>query len=235
MTTFALVHGAWHGAWCWDAVARVLDDDGHETVAVDLPCEDPAASFDDYADVVVRSLEGRSDDVVVVGHSLAGQTIPLVAARRPVRALVYVCALLPSPGCSLRQLIEEQPDMLLPDYRAGLELVDDQGTTRWCDDAVARQTFFADCDDDAARAAIERLRPQATAPYALPCSLTALPAVPATYVVCADDRLVNPEWSRLAAPAVAQRVVELPGGHSPFLSHPRDLVAVLTAATPPAP
>ena len=235
MTTFALVHGAWHGAWCWDALAEVLHDDGHGTVVVDLPCDDPSATFDDYADVVVRSLADQSDDVVVVGHSMAGQTIPLVAARRPVRALVYVCALLPSPGRSLRQQLEEQPDMLLPEYRAGLEPVDEQGTTRWHDGSLAVQTFYADCDPDAAARAVARLRPQATTPYGRPCSLDALPALPSTSVVCTDDRLVNPEWSRRAAPAVAQRVVELPGGHSPFLSRPRDLAAVLTQAPPPGP
>jgi len=63
-------------------------------VTVDLPCEDPAALFDDYAAIVVDALESTDGDVVVVGHSLGGQTIPLVAARRPVRRLVFLCALI---------------------------------------------------------------------------------------------------------------------------------------------
>src|ERR1700735_1625644 len=92
MTTFALVHGAWHGAWCWESLAPLLRQAGHEVVAMDLPIEDGSASFEDYADVVCASLDGYGDDVVVVGHSFGGLTIPLVAARRPVGHLGYLCA-----------------------------------------------------------------------------------------------------------------------------------------------
>src|SRR6202012_3413024 len=83
MTAFVLVHGAWHGSWCWDLLIPQLRQLGHETVAADLPIGDPAASFDDYADLVVEAAEGH-DDIVVVGHSWAGQVIPIVAPRRPV-------------------------------------------------------------------------------------------------------------------------------------------------------
>src|SRR3954469_18012012 len=111
MTTFALVHGAWHGGWCWERVAAELAGRGEDAVgaglprgrdaiAPDLPCEDMSAGFEDYADVVVAALENAGDDVVVVGHSLGGLTIPHVATRRPVRRLVFLCALLPAVGRS---------------------------------------------------------------------------------------------------------------------------------------
>lgn len=229
MSTFALVHGAWHGSWCWEALAPELVESGHDVVAVDLPCSDPAASFPDYADVVVAALQGHSEDVVLVGHSLAGHTIPLVAARRPLRRLVYLCALLPVPGRSLRQQVQDEPDMFVPGYRDGLEAIDSEGTTRWRDSRLARATFYADCADDLARRAVARLRPQASTPYAQPCPLASLPSVPATYVVCADDRIVNPEWSRRTAASVADSLIELPGGHSPFLSRPLDVRDVLLA------
>jgi pimeloyl-ACP methyl ester carboxylesterase len=229
MTTFSLVHGAWHGAWCWEALTPGLVEAGHDVVAVDLPCEDPAAGFSDYADVVVASLQGRSEDVVLVGHSLAGQTIPLVAARRPVRSLVYLCALVALPGRSLRQQIQDEPDMFVPGSRDGLERVDGAGTTRWRDSSLARDTFYADCPDDVAQQALSRLRPQATTAYAQPCPLDRLPDVPATYVICSDDRIVNPAWSRRRSAAVADALVELPGGHSPFLSRPDQLRDVLLA------
>lgn len=227
MSTFALVHGAWHGSWCWERLVPELQALGHEVLAPDLPSDDPAATFSDYADVVVRALAGVSTDVVLVGHSLAGHTVPLVAARRPVRALVYLCALLPVPGKSLREAMQEAPDMFVPGSRDGLEVVDDQGTTRWRDESLAKATFFADCPDDLAGWAITRLRPQAVTPYRLPCELDQLPDVPTTYVVCSEDRIVNPAWSRRAAPSVAGSLVELPGGHSPFLSRPKELAALL--------
>jgi pimeloyl-ACP methyl ester carboxylesterase len=227
MATFVLVHGAWHGSWCWTALTPLLVEAGHAVLAVDLPCDDPSASFDDSADVVVRETQQASGDVVLVGHSMAGQTIPLVAELRPVRALVYLCALTAAPGRSLVEQLHAEPDMLLPGYQAGLEVVDEQGTTRWRDAALARETFFGDCPVDAAEQAFAALRPQAITPYAEPCRLTARPRVPTTYVLCADDRIVNPAWSRRAAPAVADVVIELPGGHSPFLSRPQALADIL--------
>ena len=99
---------------------------------------------------------------------------------------------------------------------------------RWVDDVLARQILYADCDDGAASAAIERLRPQAQTPYDEPCVLDALPRTPCTYVVCGEDRLVNPDWSRrIANERLGADLIELPGSHSPFLSRPNELAAVL--------
>jgi pimeloyl-ACP methyl ester carboxylesterase len=92
VSTFALVHGACHGAWCWERLTPELEGRGHRVVAVDLPTEGRSAGNVRYAEIVAESLSGLEDDVVVVGHSLAGLTIPLVAALRPVRRLVFLCA-----------------------------------------------------------------------------------------------------------------------------------------------
>jgi hypothetical protein len=56
MTTFALVHGAWHGAWCWERLAPLLQQAGHDVVAPELPSEDGSADFDAYADLVCTAL-----------------------------------------------------------------------------------------------------------------------------------------------------------------------------------
>ena len=63
MMTFGLVHGAWHGAWCWRDVIAELEQRGHDAVAPDLPIDDASAGLDDYAREVVRALSGH-DDVV---------------------------------------------------------------------------------------------------------------------------------------------------------------------------
>jgi len=117
MTTFALVHGAWHGAWCWELLSPHLHQAGHDVVAPDLPCDDGSATtFDAYADVVCAALDGRDEDVVVVGHSLGGPTATLVAARRPIQHLIYLCAAVPAVGRSLFDQWQEQPDMVNPDW-----------------------------------------------------------------------------------------------------------------------
>ena len=83
--TFVLVHGAADQAASWDEVAAALRGRGHQVVAVDLPCEDDAAGFEQYADTVVEAIGADHDDLVVVGHSLGGYTATLVADRVPAR------------------------------------------------------------------------------------------------------------------------------------------------------
>lgn len=73
---------------------------GHSSSAVDLPCEDPDAGAERYADEVATSVPRKAGGVVLVDHSLAGLTIPIVAARIRTVITIYLCALLPVPGLS---------------------------------------------------------------------------------------------------------------------------------------
>jgi pimeloyl-ACP methyl ester carboxylesterase len=228
MTTFALVHGAWLGGWSWDAVAPLLRQAGHQVVAVDLPAEDGAATFETYAEVVCAALGEATDDVIAVGHSYGGNTIPLVATRRPVRHLVYVAALVPEIGRSMVDQMRDDPEMLNPAHLRALSKPDDQLRRHWADLAAARELICHDCDDPTAAQTIGRLRPQCLRPGMLPSPLDAFPAVPATYVVCDADRFVGPGWSRrVARGRLGADIVELSSGHSPMLSQPRALADVL--------
>jgi hypothetical protein len=64
-----------------------------------------------------------------------------------------------------------------------------------------------------------------------PCPLDRLPDVPATYILCTEERAVRPDWSRATAARIGADVIELPGGHSPFLAQPAALADVLNAAS----
>src|SRR4029077_1667552 len=77
MASFSLVHGAWHGGWCWDPVRAELEARGHVVHTPDLPCEDVAAGVEEYAAAVPTA-------DVVGGHSLGGLTIPFVDAHTHV-------------------------------------------------------------------------------------------------------------------------------------------------------
>ncbi len=228
MATFVLVHGAWHGAWCWERLVGELESRGHEATAMDLPIDDPAATFETYADVVgAHVADEAGHDAIVVGHSMAGPTISLVPRRQRVRRLVYLCAVVPEPGVSVAQQLADE-DILDHGYlEIRGELVAD-GFTRWADAAAARQFMYADCDAADTQAAIQRLRPQAQSPYVVPCPLTDFPDVPSTYIACGEDRLVRPAWSRwVAEQRLDADFIELPGSHSPFLSRPDHLASVL--------
>ena len=236
MTTFALVHGAWHGAWCWELLAPFLQQAGHGAVAPELPSDDGSADFDTYADVMCSALQGCDDDVVVVGHSMGGPTATLVAARYPARHLVYLCAVVPESGLSLVDQFQAQPDMITPEFFNGwvngVSEPDEQLRTVWVDFDVVREMFYADCDEPTVAAAIDHLRPQAAYPWTLPCSLTEPPSVPCTYVVCAQDQIVTPEWSRRTGRNIGADIVELPGSHSPLLSRPEAVAEVLLQLAP---
>jgi hypothetical protein len=118
--------------------------------------------------------------------------------------------------------------MLNPMSLQALSRPDEHRRNAWIDEALTRELLFDDVDAETAHAAFERLRPQALHPYAQPFSLERFPETASTYVVCADDRMVGPDWSRhVARERLGADLIELPGGHSPFLSRPAQLADLL--------
>ena len=225
MATFALVHGAWHGPWSWERVTGPLGDRGHEVVVPDLPSEDTELGLGDYADTIERAL-GDADDVVVVPHSLGGLVGPVVAARRPLRALVYVCALVPEPGLSFSdQLAASEERVLL--FEGGRE-VDDQGRSHWPDPDTTASTMYPDLSPEDARWAVEHLRRQAQKSQG-EISPAPPPGLRTESIVGAYDRLVSPAWSRrVARERLGVEPVEIPTGHFPMITHPELLADELS-------
>ena len=231
MTTFGLVHGAWHGAWCWELLVPELEGRGHRAVAVDLPGDDPAAGCAEYATVVCDRLRAEDGDVVLVGHSLGGLTIPLVAAERPVQALVFLCALIPVPGVGIGDQLREDPTIFRPGFGASTRR-DDADRSFWPDADAAIATLYADCPRPLAESAVARLRPQGRRPSAEVSPLVAWPDVPSVSVLCRDDAAIDPAWSRRAArERLGADALELDGHHSPFVSRPAELADLLVAVT----
>jgi pimeloyl-ACP methyl ester carboxylesterase len=137
--------------------------------------------------------------------------------------------MVPAPGRSLTDQIEDG-GMVNQTYLAGLGGLDSRDCRQWIDDELARSAFYADCDHRIVDAAIPRLRPQAWAPYRQRFPLDELPEVGSTSIICTDDQVIYPDWSKRVAPeTLGADVVELPGGHSPFLSRPAELAEVLVA------
>lgn len=250
MTTFGLVHGAWHGSWCWDLLAEQLRGRGHQAVAVDLPCEDPRAGAEEYAQVTIAALDSvaaldrvdgvdRVDglggaDLVLVGHSTGGLIIPVVAERlaargRDVRGLVFLAPFLPQPGLSADELRAYEPDRLMPGFGAG-QVDHDDGSSTWQPHA-AIATMYPDAPPKLAEWAAERLRRQH---WQLTREVTPLKAWPGgrvTVIACAADAVVNPDWvRRTAGVRFGAEAHVLPGDHSPFLTRPGQLADLLLAA-----
>ncbi len=230
MTTFGLVHGAYHGAWCWQPLIDELERRGHHGLAVDLPSEDPDAGALEYANTAVDAFAAGDENLIVVGHSLGGLTIPLVAQRRPVARLVYLCAMLPRPGRAHDSITEVEPDMVLPGPADGA-YTDATGATRWHPE-VAAAWFFADCPPEVAWWAAGQLRGQCWKITEETTPLGSWPGVPSSAVIGSHDPVINPTWSRHVIPALlGMSPIELDCGHSPFLSKTGLLADTLVGLT----
>jgi hypothetical protein len=227
MTTFGLVHGAWHGGWCWQYLIPELEARGHRAVAMDLPTDDPQAGAERYAATVLHALDCFDEDVVLVGHSLAGLTIPVVASLRPVRHLVYLCAIIPRPGAAWDDVAAEQPASGRH-YRSSIPALHHPDGSVSCPEERAVELFYHDCPSELARWAARLLRRQNWRVSQEITPLAAFPDVPASSILCEADRVVDPTWSRAAAQRVlGVQPIELQGGHSPFLAQPARLADVL--------
>lgn len=224
---FVLVHGAWHSAACWQPLIDELTARGERAIAMDLPCEDPEASLDDYAAAVVDAAAAFGDEpVTVVGHSLAGLTIPLVPGRRPVAGLVFIAAILPLPGEPAGAALGE--GALAEDF--GELLADYQATGSWSL-AGATAAFYHDVPEPLVSEAFAALRGQEFGVVAVePWPIAAYPDVPMRYVACEDDRIIDPGWQvRNARERLGVEADVLPGSHSPMLTRPAELADLLLA------
>ena len=222
MRTFVLVHGAWHGAWCWERLAAELERRGHGVISGDLPIDRPGAGLAAYAETVAGWLPD-TDDLVLVGHSLGASVIPLVAANlgRPV-AQVYLCPVVRILGHSLADGAAEDEGAATYDLSHGRTFFDDESSAWQLGPAM--DAFYNECGSEVAAWAAERLRRQYWAYWEEPNPLTAWPPGPRRAIVCTDDRLVSPTWARRVLPGrLGVEPEEMPGDHSPFLSHPATL------------
>ncbi len=219
MTTFVLIPGAGGSAWYWHRVVPLLERAGHEAVAVGLPAEDESAGLAEYADLVVGAAGGR-DDVVLVGMSLGGFTVPIAAARRPVRLAVLVNAMIPVPG--------ETPGHWwgTTGWRAAMRAAAEAGGYGT---AFDEEAYFLHDIPAEVLATGEDPRPEADAAFMSVAEFTTWPSVRA--VAGADDRFFPVEFQRrLARDRLGIDADVLPGGHLIALARPDELASYLLAS-----
>lgn len=229
--TYVLIHGAYHGGWCWRHVTPLLSQAGHAVHAPDLPGhgagdEGRQVTLDDYVEAVCAELRRIESPVVLVGHSMAGVVIAAAAEREPerIRRLVFVTAYLPADGQSLADLARADTDSLVRVTRSGAFV-----SVR--EDTLVPAFYGASPAEDVAFARA-RLVAQAVAPMTAPVRLT--PArfgrTPKVYIGCGRDRAITPALQRrMRTAAGCDRTIELDCDHSPFFSGPRALADALMA------
>ncbi len=249
---FVLIHGGFHGAWCWSRTVSELQRLGHEAIAVDLPGHgerrDERSTLADRRDAIVSVL--RPGDVLV-GHSGGGYDITLAADAAPhlVSHMVYLAAGLPlegrtvleatggattqseGGGAEVTQLMTDETGMLRfirPDARGRMECFDFE---------AVRDFFHHDCDEATAKWAYSRLTP---APVEFLVETVSLGTfwqanLPRSYIRCLQDRAKPVSASLEVIGRLGVNPLTIDGSHSPFLSRPRELAALLVHATTTAP
>lgn len=226
MPAFVLVHGGAHGAWCWARVVPWLTRDPRVTavLAVDLPGHGtrldakPQAEITlaDYVEAVVGDIERAGlGDIVLVGHSLAGITLPHVAARLPdrIRRVVYLSTSNPPLGQSIMDELRANP---LSPISRGIDLT---------------AAFCSDLDPEMATWLTSRLGPEPPAPMETKVTRVAgPPEIPSTYVLLERDEVLPPTYQLEHAKRIGVgEIVRLAAGHSAFASQPEALATQLLA------
>jgi pimeloyl-ACP methyl ester carboxylesterase len=233
MSTFVLVHGAWHSGRAWDRVVPLLESAGHRVFAPSLTgygdkahLLSPEVGLDTHVDDIAGLVEAL-DDVVLVGHSYAGLVISSVANRLPERIahLVYLDAMVPEDGETAvdvlpvtKQLIDAAVDgWRVPPLRElppplGLFGVTDP------DDAAWLRSMLSDQPVRCLRQPVRLDNP-------------AVHAIPRTHIHCTGGR---PDGITRRPVPPGARVRELPTGHDCMITMPAELAALLTEAAQPS-
>ena len=243
---FVLIHGGFHGAWCWSRVIPELQTLGHQAVAIDLPGHgqrrDEPSTLEVRRDAILAVLQ---DGDVLVGHSGGGYDITLAADAAPQKIghLVYLAAGLPLEGRPLLQASGGRPaeeidggkTQLMTDETGMMRFVrsDMRGRMECFDFEGVREFFYHDCDEETARWAFSRLSPAPVEfllePVHLPNFWTA--NLPRSYIVCLQDRAAPQSLSGQFIERLGVKPLEIDASHSPFLSMPRATAELLVKAT----
>ncbi|MDX2238486.1 MAG: alpha/beta fold hydrolase [Hyphomonadaceae bacterium] len=226
MAAFILAHGAWHGAWCWDALTQELAARGGRGIAIDLPGHGANGApgwrytLEDYAQAVVDAVRAHPG-AIPVGHSMGGIVIARAAELAPqlIPKLIFCCAFIPRRGDSLMSLGREAqtsgvPSVVIPDPIRGLARIRRDR---------APAVFYNDCSEAAVAAAQARLQDQSLRPMFGGAQITPARFGHARrfYLACTEDRAIPHAFQQaMLARIPCEDVVTLNASHSPFVSQP---------------
>lgn len=214
MADFVFVPGAGGVAWYWHRVVPLVEEAGHEAIAVELPGDDEQAGLSAYADRVLEAIGRRQ--VVLVAQSLGGFAAPLVCARIRVRMLVFVNAMIPVPGETAGEWWDNTEAI------AARVAAADQGD--YSTDFDLATYFLHDVQPDIIEQGEAHERPEADIVFGEPCRFDAWPEVPIHVIAGRDDRFFPIEFQRRVAQERLQvEIDELAGGHLLALSNPHGL------------
>ncbi len=220
--TFVLVHGGFGTPAELAPVIPGLEARGHRAVTVDLPCEDAAATLEDYARAVVEVLGEIVGPRILVGHSAGGATIALVAGQVPVDRIVFVTAVVPEPGRSIFEAAGAEAIATID----AVTIDHGDGTRSFNLPLIAA---MAPPEEQAATLAYLEAtqRKQGWLAMNQPWPGKGIPDVPRSYVLCTEDTILPPARQREFAASLGVDPIEIASDHEVFGIKPDELAAIL--------
>ncbi len=236
MKNYLLIHGAWGAAWEFNNVAELLSSEGHNVIALDLPGHgENKASIADvtmkaYVETVVNAINDLGENVILVGHSLAGAVISQVAEIIPekIEKLVFVAAMLLKNGDSPLTIMQNDPDgELLPNT-----IFSEDGSYATVSEETVRNILLNDVEDEAYLDCIvpKFLFKQATEPFMGQAQLSneRFGSVTKYYIKASIDKVLSPSTQeKMLTNWKIDHVFNLESGHFPLTSMPEKLVETI--------
>jgi pimeloyl-ACP methyl ester carboxylesterase len=233
MSTYVLVHGAWHGSWCWKRVRRMLQDQGHQVFTPTLTgladrshLLSPSVNLDTHIEDVVNLIRWEElSDVVLCGHSYGGCVISGVADRVPdrIRSLVYLDAFVLEDGESLHDLLPEGQ------RQQQLDGVKNAGEG-WKVPPIPGEFFHVNAKDLAWMNSQCTMQPLATFQQKIRLTGAIRNVRNVTFILATgyDHSPFMPSYEK--AKARGWKILSLPCGHDVMLDMPPELTQALVAA-----
>ena len=222
---FVLIHGAWHGGWCWDGVIQELVKAGHTAEAPTMPGHHPdddrsQIKFDDYIDKIADVLNRQSQPVVLVGHSSGGYMLQAVAPKvaDKIARLMFLNAFILPEGKSQFDLVPpEASEAMTAAAKASpdncVPVIED----------FVRNMLMAGEPNELQDALIKRLVPQPFALFTTPVATEAFHklAIPNSVVFCKGDVSLPPGAYLGMAQGLGEfDLIEVDGSHETLFTNP---------------
>lgn len=239
--TIGLIHGSGHRPEHWDLLRPELEARGFDTIAVNLPADDPQATYTDYARRAAEAFSPAIQNgarIDIIAHSGGAHTVPetvRLLGSNAIRTITYIS------GSIGEEAISTPDDSADPessttasriprprnseDFRnATLRL--ENGLIIF-DPSQVEKLFFGDCEPERFVWALGLMRPQGRPTDEPPLSAHRLPGIHKAYVLPTGDRIRNEQWAIETARWLGMHLLRIEGGHSPAISRPGELADLI--------
>lgn len=222
---FVLIHGAWHGGWCWDGVISELEKVGHTAEALTMPGHQPGEDrsniqFNDYIEKITANIEQQATPVVLVGHSSAGFLLQVAAPKVPdkIAQIIFINAFILQNG-------KCQFDLVPPEASEGMTAAAKASPDNCVPvfEDFVRNMLMATEPVELQDALINRLTPQPIALFTTPVDTRDFKnlSIPKSVVLCKDDVSLPPgAFLGMAQEIGEYNLAEVEGSHEALFTTP---------------